>query len=82
MKNVEYLLMYLVTEFEPTPHAVRQGRNVPEIQRVYSSIVSVLVSSRLIPLLARYSYLLISIRFADSSILSTEEAAYGKVQKA
>lgn len=41
--NLEWFLVFLITEFEATPHNLRQGRNSPDIQKVYSSIVSNLV---------------------------------------
>ena len=41
--GLEWFMVFLITEFEATPHNLRQGRNAPDIQKVYSTIVSNLV---------------------------------------
>lgn len=43
IESLEWFLVFLVTEFEATPHNLRQGRNAPDIQKAYSTIVSDLV---------------------------------------
>jgi hypothetical protein len=42
-ENVEWFLVYLITELEPTPFAERWSRNPPEIQAAYAAIVQDLV---------------------------------------
>lgn len=43
-KNVEWFLVYLVTELGTTPHNIRQGYSVPSIMDAYDAIVHELVS--------------------------------------
>lgn len=43
IESLEWFLVFLVTEFASTPHNLRQGRNAPDIQKAYSTIVSDLV---------------------------------------
>ena len=45
--GLEWFMVFLITEFEASPHNLRQGRNAPDIQKVYSTIVSNLVYSKI-----------------------------------
>lgn len=42
-KNVEWFLVYLITEVAATPHNIRQGYSVPSLLDAYDSIVHELV---------------------------------------
>ncbi|KAL9045450.1 MAG: hypothetical protein Q9214_001504 [Letrouitia sp. 1 TL-2023] len=46
IESLEWFLVFLVTEFASTPHNLRQGRNAPDIQKAYSTIVSDLKNRR------------------------------------
>lgn len=43
-KNVEWFLIYLITEIGTTPHNVRQGYSVPSLMDAYDAVVHELVS--------------------------------------
>lgn len=38
-RNVEWFLVYLLTEVGTTPHSIRQGFNAPSIETAYSSVI-------------------------------------------
>lgn len=42
-KNVEWFLVYLITEVGVTPHNIRQGYSVPSLMDAYDAIVHELV---------------------------------------
>lgn len=42
-KNVEWFLIYLITELGTTPHNIRQGYSVPSLMDAYDAIVHELV---------------------------------------
>src|SRR6187551_1240546 len=42
-KNVEWFLVYLITEVAATPHNIRQGYSVPSLMDAYDAIVHELV---------------------------------------
>lgn len=49
-KNVEWLLVYLITELGTTPHNIRQGCSVPSLMDAYDTIVHELVCCPISPL--------------------------------
>jgi hypothetical protein len=44
-KNVEWFLVYLITEVGATPHNIRQGYSAPSLMDAYDAIVHELVRS-------------------------------------
>jgi len=43
-KNVEWFLVYLITELGTTPHNIRQGYSIPSLMDAYDAIVHELVN--------------------------------------